>query len=187
MNDYSFNNHLYNNTRCSVQRHGQGRVENDIMPTAEMMNGTECKKPCKKEHFSCDHCELKCKNEHGGEVFFANVSKLAAMNDNFRQSIWTGEYLQSTVMSLPCRRDIGVEVHTDTDQFITVAKGFALVTCGNSEYCLSQSYKLCAGESVFIPAGVWHNVTNIGRCALKLVSVYAPPHHPRCTVEENKK
>jgi mannose-6-phosphate isomerase-like protein (cupin superfamily) len=42
---------------------------------------------------------------------------------------------------------------------------------------------LCSGDSVFIPAGTWHNVINAGRMPLKVSSVYAPPNHPRGTVE----
>lgn len=45
---------------------------------------------------------------------------------------------------------------------------------------------MCKGDTVFIPAGTWHNVVNIGRNALKLSSVYAPPNHRRGTVHYTK-
>jgi mannose-6-phosphate isomerase-like protein (cupin superfamily) len=40
--------------------------------------------------------------------------------------------------------------------------------------------------AVFIPAGSWHNVTNIGSAPLKLYSLYAPPEHPHGTVHKTK-
>lgn len=42
------------------------------------------------------------------------------------------------------------------------------------------------GDTVFVPAGIWHNVWNTGSEPLKLSSIYAPPNHPRGTYEENK-
>ena len=42
------------------------------------------------------------------------------------------------------------------------------------------------GDTVFVPAGTWHNVWNTGSEPLKLSSIYAPPNHPRGTYEENK-
>ena len=57
---------------------------------------------------------------------------------------------------------------------------------GNEENSLDKKYRLCVGDVIFIPAGTWHNIVNVGRCSLKLSSVYAPTHHPRCTVERYK-
>lgn len=37
-----------------------------------------------------------------------------------------------------------------------------------------------------VPAGKWHNMTNIGPVPLKLYSVYAPPEHPYGTVHATK-
>ena len=109
--------------------------------------------------------------------------KTAYKNKNFRESVWTGEYLQMTLMSIPCSQDIGVEIHEDTDQYIRVEYGCAVVMTGCGRNCLNNNKKLYAGDTVFIPAGTWHNIINVGRCDLKLSSVYAPPHHPKCTVQ----
>ena len=47
------------------------------------------------------------------------------------------------------------------------------------------------GDTIFVPAGIWHNVINIGRTPLKLSAIYAPPHHPagtvHCTKEDSEK
>ena len=35
---------------------------------------------------------------------------------------------------------------------------------------------------ILVPAGSWHNVTNIGDEPLKVYAIYAPPEHPAGTV-----
>jgi mannose-6-phosphate isomerase-like protein (cupin superfamily) len=39
---------------------------------------------------------------------------------------------------------------------------------------------------ILVPAGSWHNVTNLGDEPLKLYSLYAPPEHPEGTVHKTK-
>lgn len=132
-------------------------------------------------------CDNKCINEHGGDVYVANIEKAAYNNRNYRESVWTGKYLQMTLMSIPRSQSIGIEMHDDTDQFIRVEHGTALLVIGNDSTCLSDKKKLYKGDAVLVPAGVWHDIMNIGKCPLKLSSIYAPPHHPKCTVEKNKR
>jgi mannose-6-phosphate isomerase-like protein (cupin superfamily) len=33
------------------------------------------------------------------------------------------------------------------------------------------------GWCIFVPAGTWHNVTNIGNVPMQLYAIYAPAHH----------
>ena len=40
--------------------------------------------------------------------------------------------------------------------------------------------------AILIPAGTWHNIVNVGKCPLKLYSLYAPPQHPFGTVHRTK-
>lgn len=184
MENKTINNHIYQNTIRNAERDLSLRTDRE---TIEKVLSSKCDDSTPKTHQSmCETCEIKCKNEHGGEVYVVNVGKVANRNDNFRESIWTGKYLQTTIMSIPRGNDIGVELHKDTDQYITVEHGNAMALLGEKENCLDKRYNLMQGDSIFIPAGVWHNIVNMGRCALKLSSVYAPPHHPKCTVEENK-
>jgi mannose-6-phosphate isomerase-like protein (cupin superfamily) len=89
-------------------------------------------------------------------------------------------------MSIPCGEDIGVEIHCDTDQYIRVEQGMAIAFTGNSADNLCHKRKLNTGDAIFIPAGTWHNIVNASRRTLKLSSVYAPPHHPKCTVDKVK-
>lgn len=180
-----FNEHVCANTVRRAERApyvNEGRVEDtkDIH-----LNKNENRQYEIKDDI-CGRCELRCKNEHGGQVYADNIQRVACNNMNFRESIWTGKYLQMTVMSIARGDDIGVELHKDTDQYIRVEHGYATVLTGDSADNLCDRYQLYTGDAVFIPAGKWHNIVNAGRCALKLSSVYAPPHHPRCTVEKNK-
>ena len=118
--------------------------------------------------------------------FATNINMESRMNKNFRKALWTGEYLQMTLMCIPVCGDIGVEIHEDTDQYIRVESGRARVEIGDREDCLNNMACLNQGDGVFVPAGHWHNVINVGNCELKLSSVYAPPHHKRGVVQRTK-
>lgn len=199
--DNSINNHICKNTQRRMDRNMQGRIDNERSQINRLYQdqNIDCEGNDVPHHIHhhcdeyerpypmCNSCALRCKNEHGGEVYITNVSKMAHANQNYRESIWTGSYLQMTLMSIPCGGEIGLEMHHDTDQYIKVEYGNAILEIGRNEVCMENRYRLCAGDSIFIPAGTWHNIVNTGRCALKLSSIYAPPHHPRCTVERNKK
>jgi mannose-6-phosphate isomerase-like protein (cupin superfamily) len=39
---------------------------------------------------------------------------------------------------------------------------------------------------VFVRAGTRHNFLNLGEDPLRLITIYAPPHHPPGTVHETK-
>ena len=191
--DNNLNNHICNNSHKRMERNFGTRVQNEAMPRREENNACQGKdfyEPI--QHYEnndksyCHKCDNKCKNEHGGDVYSFNVGKAAYRNQNFRESVWTGKYLQMTLMSIHTGQDIGIEIHKDTDQYIRVEYGYALAVTGSNPECLDNKIKIHAGEAIFIPAGTYHNIINIGRCALKLSSVYAPPHHPKCTVQKNK-
>lgn len=120
------------------------------------------------------------------EPYAANVFQMAVQNTNYRTEIWTGCYAQMTLMCIPACSDIGLEVHKDTDQLIRIEQGTALAKMGNCKDHLDFQKQICKGDTVFVPAGTWHNVFNIGRMPLKLSVVYAPPHHPAGTVHRTK-
>ena len=42
------------------------------------------------------------------------------------------------------------------------------------------------GWCVLVPAGSWHNVTNVGDQPMQLYTVYAPQHHSPGKVHETK-
>ena len=135
-------------------------------------------------HKGCDgHPEIR---DYGGEPFLFNLHHAAVMNENFRTVLWTGQDLQLTLMSIPVCGDIGVEMHGDVDQLLRVESGLAGVYVGSCRGDLQERGCVGAGDAILIPAGTWHNVVNVGRCPLKLYSVYAPPQHPMDTVHRTK-
>ena len=115
-----------------------------------------------------------------------NVKEMAEKNCNFRTAVWTGCHLQMTVMTIPPCSDIGLEIHTDTDQMIRVEAGCGMVLFGKCKNQPDSQYCLRTGDAVFVPAGTWHNIKNTGETLLKLSSVYAPPNHPKGTVHVTK-
>lgn len=124
--------------------------------------------------------------DYGPNPYVADIEKTAVANTNFRTAVWTGCHLQMTVMSIPPCGEIGLEVHEYTDQFIRIEQGEAVVMQGNCKHRLDYQRNVCKGDGIFIPAGMWHNVVNIGRNHLKLSTIYAPPHHLRGTVHPTK-
>lgn len=125
--------------------------------------------------------------DHGPEPFAINIHHAALKNNNFRLALWTGKHLQLTLMTIGVGEDIGLEMHPHVDQFIRIEQGHGLVMMGDEKDNLYYKQRVCAGYAIFIPAGKWHNLINIGRIPLKLYSIYAPPEHPLGTVHKTKK
>lgn len=124
--------------------------------------------------------------DYGPEPFVANIDRAAMRNTYYRTTLWTGEYLQMTLMQIDPGEDIGLEVHTDHDQFLMIVSGYGLVTMGKSQTQLGYQQNVQSGYGIFVPAGTWHNLINNGNRPIKLYSVYAPPAHPYGTVHETK-
>lgn len=122
----------------------------------------------------------------GPSPYVVPIRSEALRNDNFRATVWTGENLQATVMSIPPGSDVGLELHPDVDQFFYILLGRGNVMMGEAMDNLTFESPLIAGDAVFVPAGTWHNVVNIGRTPLKFLTIYAPPEHPPGTVHTTK-
>ena len=116
----------------------------------------------------------------------ANIEELTTNNTTFRTEVFTGKNMQLTVMSIGPGEEIGLEVHSDVDQFLRVEAGSAKVVMGASKDKLDETHELRDDFAVIIPAGTWHNVLNTGKDALKLYSIYTPPEHPPGTVHKTK-
>jgi mannose-6-phosphate isomerase-like protein (cupin superfamily) len=105
--------------------------------------------------------------------------------------LYTGKHEQLVAMSIPPGGDIGNEVHPQTDQFIRVEGGkadFVFNDAPGLRKPVDYKWKFEAkdGGAVVVPAGTWHNVVNTSKRPLKVYTVYAPPHHPKGTVDVTK-
>lgn len=124
--------------------------------------------------------------DYGPAPFVIDIDEATKRNNNYRTSLWTGNLLQLTLMSIKVGEDIGLEVHPTTDQFLRVEEGQGIAEMGPSKDNLNYRKNVSDGSAIFVPAGTWHNVINTGKTPLKLYSIYAPPHHPHGTVHATK-
>ncbi len=125
--------------------------------------------------------------DYGPCPYVVNIEEATKQNDYYRIALWTGEYLQLTLMSINAGDEIGLEIHTDHDQFIRIEEGQGIVMMGDRKDQLDFQANVYDDYAILIPAGKWHNLINTGCTPLKLYSIYAPPEHPRGTVHETKK
>lgn len=122
--------------------------------------------------------------DYGPQPFVVNINRAAKQNKNYRTSLWTGNYLQLTLMNI--QDEVGLEIHLENDQFLRIEEGYGLVMMGNTKDNLNYQVKVNKDSAIFIPAGIWHNIINRGKAPLKMYTIYAPPHHPHGTVHRTK-
>jgi mannose-6-phosphate isomerase-like protein (cupin superfamily) len=124
--------------------------------------------------------------DRGPHPHVVDIEKATLENRNYRTTAWTGKYLQMTLMSIAPGHDIGLEVHHDHDQFLRVESGRARVQMGPARDNLSFDREVGEDWAILVPAGSWHNVTNIGDTPLQVYSLYGPPEHAHGTVHKTK-
>lgn len=124
--------------------------------------------------------------DYGPEPFVTNINLAARKNQNYRTVLWTGKHLQLALMSIPVRGEIGLEFHSNTDQFIRIESGIGMVQMGSTRGKLNIQKRVRENDAIFVPAGTWHNITNIGNSSMKISTIYAPPQHPPGTVQRTK-
>lgn len=125
--------------------------------------------------------------DYGPDPFVINIEDATRRNNNFRTALWTGLHLQITLMNINVGESIGLESHPNLDQFIRIEQGIGLVQMGDNKNNLNYERTVYDNYAIVIPAGKWHNLTNIGNVPIKLYSIYAPPNHPKGTVHITKK
>ncbi len=114
--------------------------------------------------------------------FAANIEKETLKNKNFRKVMYTSKHSQLVVMSLKPKEEIGMEVHSENDQFFRCEKGQGKCVIDGNEYKLSDDV------AIVVPAGARHNVINTSKTEeLKLYTIYSPPHHKEGIVRRTKK
>ena len=114
--------------------------------------------------------------------FKANIEKDTLENRKFRKVLYTGKHCQLVLMSLGPKEDIGMETHTENDQFFRFEAGQGKVIIDGNEYEVGD------GVAVIVPAGAKHNVINTSDSKeLKLYTIYSPAHHKDGIVRATKK
>lgn len=106
-----------------------------------------------------------------------DIESATKTNSNYRSAAWSGRYLQVTLMSIPVGGSIGLESHPQTDQFLRLDEGRGLVQMGAAKDMLTFEKQVSDGWCVLVPAGTWHNITNVGTTPMQVYAVYAPAHH----------
>lgn len=126
--------------------------------------------------------------DHGPQPYVLDIEAETLSNENFRTTAWTGTFLQMTLMTIPVGGEIGAEVHTNHDQFLRLEAGTGRVMIGSgadpTDLAVDQVVE--ADWAVFVPAGHWHNVVNVGQEPIRLYSIYAAPDHLPGTVHATK-
>jgi mannose-6-phosphate isomerase-like protein (cupin superfamily) len=113
--------------------------------------------------------------------FNGNIEELTLENDNFRKVLYTGKHSQLVLMNLIPSEEIGMEVHSDNDQFFRFEQGEGKVIIDGNEYVVTE------GSAIVVPAGAEHNVINTSPSDdLKLYTIYCPAHHQDGVVRKTK-
>jgi len=118
-----------------------------------------------------------CVLDIGPEPQSFDIEGATNQNPDYRAVAWSGRYLQVTLMSIPVGGDIGLEVHPETDQFLRLETGKGRVQMGAAKNQLTFDETVSHGWCVLVPAGTWHNITNMGAAPMQVYAIYAPAHH----------
>jgi mannose-6-phosphate isomerase-like protein (cupin superfamily) len=113
--------------------------------------------------------------------YVTSIEKETRKNPDFRRVLYTGKNSQLVLMSLKPLEEIGMEVHTDRDQFFRFESGEGKVVIDGVEHPVKD------GDAVIVPAGARHNVVNTSKkLELKLYTIYSPPEHQDKVVRHTK-
>jgi mannose-6-phosphate isomerase-like protein (cupin superfamily) len=108
------------------------------------------------------------------------INQKAIENQFYRNVLATGPNLQVVIMSIPAGGEIGEETHPDNDQVLYLVAGHGQVILEG------QAEPFETGDVVLVPAGTKHNFTAAADEALKIITVYAPPHHADGLIQKTK-
>lgn len=120
----------------------------------------------------------------------SNIEFLTVDNENYRDVIATGAYMQVVLMSIPPGVKVPPtpedgwdgEVHHFADQFIRVEEGKGALRTP------LQVVYLYKDIAVFVPAGTRHEILNLSEISpLKLYTLYASPQHERNLIEKTQR
>lgn len=101
-----------------------------------------------------------------------NIENVTRDNESYRKVLYTAKHSQLVVMCIPPLEEIGLEIHTDNDQFFRFESGNGKV------YIDDVVYEVSDGDAVMVPSGAKHNIVNTSEAEnLKLYTIYSPAHH----------
>ena len=113
--------------------------------------------------------------------FKTNIERDTLKNKNFRKVLYTSAHSQLVLMTLIPKQEIGVETHSENDQFFRFEAGRGRVEIDGNKYTVKD------GDAVIIPAGAKHNVVNTSATEdLKMYTIYSPPHHKDQIIRKTK-
>lgn len=120
----------------------------------------------------------------GPRPTFFDMEAATKENPNYRTVVWSGIHLQVTLMAIPVGESIGLEMHSDTDQFLRLEAGRGKAQLGPAKDKLTIEEEVSDGWCVLVPAGTWHNITNTGDQPMQLYTIYAPVHHAAGRIQQ---
>ncbi len=112
--------------------------------------------------------------------YVTNIEEKTLKNDYFREVLFTTDKSQLVVMALKPGEEIGMEVHSEHDQFIRIESGKGKAIMNGEEH------EIADGSAVVIPAGIQHNIINMSQETMKLYTIYTPPEHKPGTIHKTK-
>jgi mannose-6-phosphate isomerase-like protein (cupin superfamily) len=113
--------------------------------------------------------------------FTTNIEEDTLENASFRKVLYTAKHMQLVLMSLLPHEEIGMETHTENDQFFRFETGTGKCIIDGNEYEVKD------GSAVIVPAGAKHNVINTSATEpLRFYTIYSPSHHKDGIIRKTK-
>lgn len=113
--------------------------------------------------------------------FKTNIENETVNNTSFRKVLYTARHMQIVLMTLKLGEEIGMETHSENDQFFRFESGNGKCIIDQTEYDVKD------GDAVVIPSGAKHNIINVSKDSeLKMYTIYAPAHHKDGIVRATK-
>lgn len=116
-------------------------------------------------------------------IFLEDIEKLTLENTDYRRVIYTSDYSQLVLMSIPVGEDIELEIHPYVDQFFRIEQGKGELIIGEKQ---QEKYTFQDRSGIVVPHNTYHRIVNVGRVPLKLYTIYSPPSHSKTKVEHSK-
>lgn len=113
--------------------------------------------------------------------YVGHIEEETLNNTFFRRVIFTASHTQLVLMALQPNEEIGMESHSNVDQFFRIEKGEGKAVLDGEEHLVKD------GDAIVVPAGTQHNVINVSSSEiLKLYTIYSPPNHKDGVVHKTK-